>query len=1497
MLLARGSVTITSVNDGSSDKFYRAWADSADGSTGFSTTDSNKKYFGVYAGTTPPASYKAYSWTAIKGAGVQGSTDYYLASHLSEGVRKDTQGWTDTPQELTPTNKYLWNKKVTHYSDNEIFNDKTEILSGTEIFTDKADDNAVVHVEVDGKSYQNAGSGKNLLNPDELRDYLIREGAGVELVDNGIRVVNFKENLTNMKPLLRGRFKENTVYTVSFTTKKMLGNQLYVRAYYTDGSYGNLFTNINLDSYITKYGVTSSGKTVDFLYFSYGSAGFETRIALDDALVMEGVGVVEYEPPAPSPDYPIEIHSLNDVDVVSSVGRENFIAELSPMSDKIKLFNAHIPDEIKGKKVTLSFRLNLQNGVPNSQNRIGVEGSSIDSEGKRVYYGTWYELNSGKNYNDVVSKAITIPKTFVGNTLTFRTYTDLINADLKEIGDIKLELGSEVTPYAPSFKSITESTNSPYIDKINLLLDEPLRSVGDVKDRLFRDTDGLWKVERNTRKIQLGSQYLSPKDETAANTPSGVRIYYYSGFSTFKMNERTTFINCSHFVYNSSRNNSDGAKLNHVGMNSSSGRLGHNIYFAVNEADYPNLESFNNWLLSQESAGTPVTLEVQSRDVYVETLSQALQDKLNNLRTFKESNYIYTVLPDKSNILSEDLKPTLHATFKSKAWAGNHAGYPSVIGVYGDSAKLLYLSTTAESMTFNADGLPTPSSQAITLTAHLQNTVGTAMFTAIPYNGSTALASIVLGGSGNTRTLNQAQFPASADRIQIKASLGGLEDTVTIMKLKHGLDGQNAVVGYLTNESITLAANNAGTVSSFSNATGNFKVFEGVVDKTSSATFRVKAQSGAVGAISTTGVYTVSSMTSDSAQIVFEATYGSVKIDRSLSLAKSRQGVKGDTGSILGENQWIGHKYSYPGSTRIYPSFDHIQGLNPIATQIFDDSTRFTFDDDYYIAHFQSNLYVSVDKQITTTVIHDDDLTIYCDGEVVVSKNTTISTPYNITFNLKAGWNKIDVLLHEIAGGDQVLFGTKLSNLVEHLSYIKGADGATGPQGVSITKVDVQYYLSTSATVLSGGSWSTNAPAWVDGRFMWSKTVTTYSSGSPTESTPVCITGATGASGATGRGVSSIVEQFYLSDSKTTQTGGSWSTTAPTWSPGKYVWTRSLITYTTGTPTTSTTEPLVSSEWEAVNELELGGRNLAVYSTIGEYSGGNNRDTLGSKVNVEEAKINVKSKLSDLIAFSIDNVSQYSKLNISFFSDLTSPTMYYKFNNSNQSNMKFTKTNNFFTGVLAVPDGAVSLVIGLGEYPQPTIFKPYYIDKVMIEKGNKATDWSPAPEDVQADIDSKANQTDIEATLSAIASDLLVKQQEIEAAASAGELSAFIERYNNEQKTRATEKSDSETALADAQKAISLITNELDDMAETWNFYEKYIKFANGTIIIGDDTKGNHIQLSDDRIAFFSNNLEVASISQGLMTIEAGAFVKEIQVAKYIFQETTTNHLTIRYVG
>jgi hypothetical protein len=128
----------------------------------------------------------------------------------------------------------------------------------------------------------------------------------------------------------------------------------------------------------------------------------------------------------------------------------------------------------------------------------------------------------------------------------------------------------------------------------------------------------------------------------------------------------------------------------------------------------------------------------------------------------------------------------------------------------------------------------------------------------------------------------------------------------------------------------------------------------------------------------------------------------------------------------------------------------------------------------------------------------------------------------------------------------------------------KGDPGATGATGKGVASIVEEYYLSSSSTAQSGGSWSTTVPAWVDGKYMWTRSVITYTDTTSTTTTPVCVTGAKGSTGSTGTGVSTVDVQYYLSTSSTSLVGGSWSTTAPTWVDGKYMWSKTVTTYTNG---------------------------------------------------------------------------------------------------------------------------------------------------------------------------------------------------------------------------------------------------------------------------------------------------------------------------------------------
>lgn len=141
--------------------------------------------------------------------------------------------------------------------------------------------------------------------------------------------------------------------------------------------------------------------------------------------------------------------------------------------------------------------------------------------------------------------------------------------------------------------------------------------------------------------------------------------------------------------------------------------------------------------------------------------------------------------------------------------------------------------------------------------------------------------------------------------------------------------------------------------------------------------------------------------------------------------------------------------------------------------------------------------------------------------------------------------------------------------------------------GRGVASTTVEYQASTSGTTAPTGTWSATIPFVTQGSYLWTKTTTNYTSGTPTVGYSVArmgvngakgdkgeigqagpqgpqgiqgpqgvqgVKGATGAqgptgpTGATGTGVASMTQQYYMSDSKTTQSGGSWVESMPTWS-------------------------------------------------------------------------------------------------------------------------------------------------------------------------------------------------------------------------------------------------------------------------------------------------------------------------------------------------------------
>lgn len=127
--------------------------------------------------------------------------------------------------------------------------------------------------------------------------------------------------------------------------------------------------------------------------------------------------------------------------------------------------------------------------------------------------------------------------------------------------------------------------------------------------------------------------------------------------------------------------------------------------------------------------------------------------------------------------------------------------------------------------------------------------------------------------------------------------------------------------------------------------------------------------------------------------------------------------------------------------------------------------------------------------------------------------STGYEGPYTMAATLDGG-----IVADYITAGTMSADRVKLGNrtLTETMSTVsEQIDTAQETANSAINGVTVQYALSDSSTTAPTDGWSATAPAWVDGKYMWERTVTNTSTGTST-SDPTNITGSKGAKGDTG---------------------------------------------------------------------------------------------------------------------------------------------------------------------------------------------------------------------------------------------------------------------------------------------------------------------------------------------------------------------------------------------
>lgn len=270
---------------------------------------------------------------------------------------------------------------------------------------------------------------------------------------------------------------------------------------------------------------------------------------------------------------------------------------------------------------------------------------------------------------------------------------------------------------------------------------------------------------------------------------------------------------------------------------------------------------------------------------------------------------------------------TAVVTFRATLPAGLGGGFvdkvftltKSKTGSTGADSKLLYIYSDKQTFTYDGTNTLSPAGQYIALTATKQNTTATVTWATSPSVSlrSTTSASSSIVTTGDLIYLHAADFAANT-AVTVTATLSDgqvLTDKITIVRVKDGAVGSSALTGYLTNEVQTVPASSAGVVSSYSGATGSFKVFSGTTDIStgqgitySTALNAAGLTNGGTGTLinASTGVYTVNgglASGTDSATAVLRATlpagFGGGTIDKVFTITKSKAGADGSNAKLL----------------------------------------------------------------------------------------------------------------------------------------------------------------------------------------------------------------------------------------------------------------------------------------------------------------------------------------------------------------------------------------------------------------------------------------------------------------------------------------------------------------------------------------------------------------------------------------------------------------------
>ena len=450
--------------------------------------------------------------------------------------------------------------------------------------------------------------------------------------------------------------------------------------------------------------------------------------------------------------------------------------------------------------------------------------------------------------------------------------------------------------------------------------------------------------------------------------------------------------------------------------------------------------------------------------------------------------------------------------------------------------------------------------------------------------------------------------------------------------------------------------------------------------------------------------------------------------------------------------------------------------------------------------------------------------------------------------------------------------------------------------GRGVKSTSVEYQASTSGTTVPTGVWSTTIPSVAAGSYLWTKTTTNYTSGAPTIGYSVARMGVNGAKGDDGKGIKSTSVTYQIWPNGTSTPTGTWSSTPPKTTADKpYLWTRTVITYTDNTQSTSYS---VGSTPEGI---QIGGRNLLKNSHSVEqtysYPSSNYVDQCNwvTSIPLNGDTYTLSFWAKSTVAGDIIRVRFYSPSNITHCVGSQGQV---SGNIDGQCDFTLSTTLTKYWVTYTIPKGgnsARSVII-------PRMFSDFGKGTVSVkweklEEGNKATDWTPAPEDVDNAINEE--RTTRQSAIETKANEITSKVSETYVSNSA------FEHYQNTVSSQFTQTKKDFTwsinqSVTDAKNEmngqIGSVNGRVDGLKETTDSVNNYMSFDNDGLTLGKSDSAFKTKITNQEWSIQKNGAKVTYINDQTMYITDGQFTQSLKIGNFGFVPRANGSLDFKKI-